>query len=139
MAELLPRTFISFDYDNNHDHKVLFAGQSKNSKTPFSIADWSSKEELPQTEWEKRIFSKIAKCDIMVVLVGKSTAGAIGVLKEIKMALAHNVPFFGVYVDGAHTGTSLPTGLSRNRVIEWTWDTISDAIEQVSKEGKNRR
>ncbi len=139
MANQLPRTFISFDYDNNHNHKVLFVGQSKNSKTPFNIADWSSKQELPQTEWERLISSKIAMCDIMVVLVGKSSAGAIGVIKEINMALAHNVPFFGVYVDDAHSGTALPIGLQRNRVVEWAWDTISNAIEQVSKEGKNRR
>ncbi len=139
MAYQLPKTFISFDYDYNHTHKLLFVGQAKNGNTPFNIADWSSKEELPQASWERLISSKIAMCDIMIVLVGKNAARATGVIKEINMALAHNVPFFGVYVDGAHSGTALPTGLARNRVIDWAWDTISNAITQVSKEGKNKR
>jgi hypothetical protein len=40
------RAFISFDFNHDSDQRVLFAGQSKHSKTPFSIQDWSSKEEL---------------------------------------------------------------------------------------------
>ena len=35
-----PRSFISFDFDHNETEKNLFVGQSKNSKTPFSIQDW---------------------------------------------------------------------------------------------------
>ncbi len=30
-----PRAFLSFDFDHNANEKLLFAGQSKNSKTPF--------------------------------------------------------------------------------------------------------
>lgn len=134
----IPRTFISFDYDNNSNHKVLFAGQAKNSKTPFSIADWSSKQELPQRTWEQQISAKISACNIMIVLVGKSAASATGVKKEIDMAIAHNVPYFGVYVDGANAYSSLPAGLQRGRVIDWDWQAIANAIHQVSREGKNR-
>ena len=36
-----PRAFISFDFDNNSTERVLFVGQTKNSKTPFKIEDWS--------------------------------------------------------------------------------------------------
>jgi len=36
-----PRAFISFDFDHNNNEKTLFAGQAKNSKTPFAIEDWS--------------------------------------------------------------------------------------------------
>ena len=32
-----PRSFISFDFDHNENDKTLFVGQSKNSKTPFTI------------------------------------------------------------------------------------------------------
>ena len=45
-----PRAFISFDFDNNRTEKTLFVGQIKNSKTPFSVEDWSSSEELPQDQ-----------------------------------------------------------------------------------------
>mgnify|MGYP003981204775 FL=1 len=106
-----PRSFISFDVDHNSDEKVLFAGQAKNSKTPFSIQDWSAKSSMPQSQWEDIVNEKINKCNLVIVLVGKYMASATGVVKEIKMAKDQNVPFFGVYVGGANTSSNLPTGL----------------------------
>jgi len=133
-----PRAFISFDYDHNSTDKVLFAGQAKNSRTPFSIQDWSSKSPLPQAQWEALIKEKINKCNFLVVLVGKSMSSASGVVKEIKMAKDQNVPVFGVYVDGAGTASTLPDGLQRNRTIAWDWAKIADAIDQMMGEGKNK-
>lgn len=132
-----PRAFISFDYDNNKTEKDLFAGQAKNSRTPFNIEDWSSKTHLPQREWERLINEKINKCNMLIVLVGKKTYTATGVEKEISFAKANNVPVFGVYVDGANTATTLPNGLQRNRTISWDWEKIADAVDQCMKEGKN--
>ncbi|MPL94166.1 hypothetical protein SDC9_40314 [bioreactor metagenome] len=133
-----PRAFISFDFDNNSGEKLYFAGQAKNSETPFNIEDWSSKTTLPQKEWEKTIEAKISKCNILIVLVGKKTSGATGVVKEIAFAKSQNVPIFGVYVGGANSTTSLPIGLQRNRTIDWEWETIANAIDQCMKEGKNK-
>jgi hypothetical protein len=133
-----PRAFISFDFDNNLIEKNLFVGQAKNSRTPFNIEDWSSKESLPQKEWEDLIKSKINKCNMLIVLVGKKAHTANGVVKEISFAKEQDVPIFGVYVGGADSTTILPTGLQRNRTIDWDWDDIADAIDQVMKEGKNK-
>ena len=134
-----PRAFISFDFDNNSDEKVLFAGQAKHSKTPFSIEDWSSKESLPQAQWRRLISEKIAKTNMLIVLVGKTTYNAAGVIEEIAMAKDSDVPVFGVFVGGPTTTTTLPTGLTSGRVIAWEWDTIASAIDQVMKEGKNSK
>ncbi len=133
-----PRAFISFDIDHDSTEKVLFAGQAKNSKTPFSIQDWSAKSSMPQSQWEAIVKGKINKCNMVIVLVGKYMASATGVVKEIKMADDQDVPTFGVYVGGANTSSNLPTGLSRGRVIKWDWEAIADAINQVMKEGKNK-
>lgn len=133
-----PRAFVSFDFDHNETQKILFIGQAKNSKTPFSIQDWSSKESLPQAQWEKLIKEKISKCNMVIVLVGKSMSTATGVAKEIGWAHGLDVPVFGVYVDGATTTSTLPNGLQRNRTITWNWDDIANAIKQVMKEGKNK-
>lgn len=133
-----PRVFISFDFDNNKAEKDLFAGQAKNSRTPFSIEDWSSKIHLPQKEWEKLINDKINKCNILIVLTGKKTYSATGVEKEIAFAKENNVPIFGVYVDGADASTTLPGGLYRSRTIAWEWDKIADWIDACMKEGKNK-
>lgn len=133
-----PRTFISFDYDHNETEKILFVGQSKLSKSPFNIEDWSSKSALPQKQWEEIVKEKINKCHILIVLVGKTMASATGVVKEIQMAKDKDVPIFGVYVDGADTSSNLPTGLARNRTIAWEWAKIASAIDQCMKEGKNK-
>lgn len=133
-----PRAFISFDFDHDETKKNLFVGQSKNSKTPFSIEDWSSKSSLPQSQWEALIKDKINKCNMLIVLVGKTMASASGVAKEIAMAKDQNVPVFGVYVDGANTSSNLPAGLQRNRTISWNWDSIANAVDQMMGEGKNK-
>ena len=132
-----PRAFISFDFDNNQEEKRFFAGQAKNSKTPFNIEDWSSKDHLPQNQWEKLINEKVRKCNLMIVLVGKKTANAKGVLKEIQFARNNNVPVFGVYVGGANNLSDLPIGLSRSRTITWVWESIARQIDQCMSEGKN--
>ena len=132
-----PRAFISFDYDHDLTSKNLFVGQIKNSRTPFSAQDWSSKEPLSQSTWEKQLKEKIGKCHLMIVLVGNSMGSATGVRKEITFATDQNVPFFGVYVDGAGTNSTLPTGLARNTTISWDWDKIANAVDQMMTEGKN--
>lgn len=132
-----PRAFISFDFDHNEIEKKLFVGQSKNSKTPFSIQDWSAKSAMPQSQWEAIIKDKINKCNMLIVLVGKTMASASGVIKEIQMAKDQNVPVFGVYVDGANSLSNLPAGLNRNRTINWNWDDIASAVKQMMGEGEN--
>jgi hypothetical protein len=133
-----PRAFISFDFDHNETEKNLFVGQAKNSRTPFSIEDWSSKSSLPQKQWEQLIADKIKKCNVLIVLVGKTMASATGVSKEISFAKTADVPVFGVYVGGANINSNLPDGLQRNRTISWEWDKIADMIDQAMQEGKNK-
>ncbi len=133
-----PRAFISFDFDHNETEKTLFAGQSKNSKTPFTIQDWSAKSSMPQSQWENIVKEKINKTNILIVLVGKYMTSATGAAKEIKMAKEQNVPVFGVYVGGANTMSNLPTGLPSSRTISWDWKKIAIFIDQVMYEGKNK-
>ena len=132
-----PRAFISFDFDHNETEKKLFVGQSKNSKTPFSIQDWSAKSSMPQSEWEDIVEKKIKSCNMVIVLVGKYMASSIGVKKEIKMAKNNNVPVYGVYVGGANSSSNLPDGLARSRVVSWKWENISNKIDEMMKQGKN--
>jgi len=133
-----PRAFVSFDYDHDDTQKVLFVGQAKNSKTPFSIQDWSAKSSMAQSTWEAIVKEKINKCNMVIVLSGKSMASATGVAKEIAMAKEQDVPVFGVYVNGANSSSNLPTGLQRNRTIAWDWGEIASAIDQMIGEGKNK-
>jgi hypothetical protein len=134
-----PRAYISFDFDHDEKWRNLFAGQAKtDSPTPFAVDDWSSKEPLGQSEWERITEQKIGRCNMVIVLVGRYMGSATGVNKEIAMAARQYTPVSGVYVDGANTMSTLPTGLARNRVIEWKWPNIAAAIKQMMSEGKNR-
>jgi hypothetical protein len=133
-----PRAFVSFDFDHNERERNLFAGQAKtDSPTPFTVQDWSSHSVLPQATWEEKMKEKINRTHICIVLVGRYMASAGGVAKEITMAKDQNVPVFGVYVDGANSSSTLPTGLSRGRTVSWHWDTIADMVDQAMTEGKN--
>ena len=133
-----PRAFLSFDYDHNQTQKNLFAGQCRDkSPTPFTAYDWSSKTPLPQAQWEAEMRKKINQTNMVVVLVGRSMGTATGVVKEIAMAKAQDVPVFGVYVDGAGAKSTLPTGLQRNRIVAWSWPTVAAAVRQMMNEGKN--
>ena len=133
-----PRAFVSFDYDHDDTQKVLFVGQAKNSKTPFTIQDWSAKSSMAQSKWEAIVKEKINKCNMVIVLSGKTMASATGVAKEIAMAKEQDVPVFGVYVDGANSSSNLASGLQRNRTIAWDWGKIASAINQMMGEGKNK-
>ena len=57
----------------------------------------------------------------------------------VGFAAARDVPYFGVYVNGAGTASTLPTGLARNRTIDWQWAKIADAIKQMLTESKNKK
>lgn len=133
-----PRAFISFDFDHNDLEKWLFVGQCKNSRTPFSVEDWSAKSAMPQNKWEEIVETKIKKCNMVIVLVGKNMASSTGVKKEIAMAKKNNIPIFGVYVDGASLNSNLPEGLARSRVVKWEWDKIADKIDEMMEQGKNK-
>lgn len=133
-----PRAFVSFDFDHDETSKILFVGQAKSdSPTPFTIHDWSSKTALPQSEWEDMIRVRMSRTNMCIVLVGRFMTTASGVVKEIAMAKALDVPVFGVYVDGAGTSSALPVGLQRNRAIIWRWNDIAAAVQQMMGEGKN--
>jgi hypothetical protein len=133
-----PRAFVSFDFDHNEVQKILFCGQGKkDSPTPFTVHDWSSKSALAEAKWEEVIAAKIKATNLVIVLVGKSMSSASGVAKEIAMAKTCNVPVFGVYVDGAGTASTLPAGLPRNRTVPWTWPNVAAGIDQCMTEGKN--
>jgi predicted alpha/beta hydrolase len=55
-----------------------------------------------------------------------------------QFAKAGNVAFFDVYVYDDGSSSTRPTGLARNRVINWQWAAIAAAIKQMMGEGKNK-
>src|SRR5258708_7388822 len=87
------RVFVSFDYDHDEGLKHLLIGQSKNSDSPFDLADWSIKEAISE-DWKKKARTRIKSTDAVAVICGQHTHTATGVSAQVKIAQDESVPYF---------------------------------------------
>jgi len=132
-----PKAFISFDYETNSNEKAQFLDVLKNANIQLVIDGCSSKPTLPDNQWNNVVSDKINYCNMLVVLVGKTTANIKGVANEIKAAREQGVPVFGVFIHGASSATALPQGLDSTRIVKPEGADIAAQIKKVMKEGKN--
>ena len=132
-----PIAFLSFDVRNNQRERDEFLRQLNESEIKLSVEDSSPRGELPVWDSHKLLQGNIGRSRMMIVLVGTSTGDSEGIAEEIELARNRNVPYFGVYVDGADESSELPSRLPRNRTIPWDWIRIERAIKQLLGEGKN--
>lgn len=119
------KVFVSFDFDNDKKLKEFVIGQSKNSDSPFEVADWSMKEAAPQRNWEDEAESRIKRSDLVMVMVGPKTHKAPGVLKEVEMARRNNIRIVQVigYKDGNYTAVP-----NAGRLYSWNWDNLKKLL-----------
>ena len=117
------RTFISFDYDNDSDLKVLLVGQAKNSDSPFEITDMSIKETI-NSNWKANARTRIKGCHVVIVICGQKTDTATGVSAELKITQEEKIPYF--FLNGRANKTCVkPKGaLSTDKIYNWTWDNL---------------
>jgi len=116
------KVFVSFDFHNDKAIKSFIMGQAKLENSPFEGADWSMKEAAPQFNWQEEAERRIKQCDIVIVMVGKKTYQAQGVLKEVAMARKHNVPVVQIvaYPD-LISPKFVPTA---GKLYRWNWDNL---------------
>lgn len=121
------RAFISFDYDNDWDARMLLAGQAKHPDSPFDFADASVKEHLTG-DWQEKVRRRMDNVDVLIVLCGTRTHQAPGVAAELQIAQRKNLPYFllGAYRDKQCTK---PIGaLQSDAIYRWEWDTLKTLI-----------
>lgn len=114
------KVFVSFDYDNDRHLKSTLIGQAKLPDSPFSIADFSLKETKPEGGWLSRAQSAIARCDVFIVLLGKNTHNAPGVLKEVKIAKGIGKKCFQLKPQRKNFGQVPDAG----DVVVWKWKNL---------------
>lgn len=117
-----PRVFVSFDFDNDQQLKHLLIGQTKRRNIPFSVVDGSLKEAAPEPRWKEAALREIQQCDMVVVLVGRQTYKAPGVLAEIAMARAEGKPIVQL-IGSRESGYTRVKGAGR--VLAWTKDNLT--------------
>jgi len=122
------RVFISFDYDHDSDLKNLLVGQARNEDSPFDIADWSVKEELPG-DWKEKVRERIRKVDVVTVICGEYTDSAPGVNAEVKITQEEQITYFLLW-GRSDKGCKKPrTAKDSDVIYRWTWDNLKRLIQ----------
>lgn len=120
------KVFVSFDFHNDSGIKNFVMGQAKLSTSHFWGADWSMKEAAPQHKWEDEAERRIQQCDIVLVMVGKQTHKAVGVLKEVEIARKHNKPIAQII---AYPDLVNPTAVpNAGRLYRWNWENLQTLL-----------
>ena len=119
------RVFVSFDFDNDKVLKDFIIGQSRLSDSPFEVTDQSLKESAPLSEWEKKARSAIKRSEIVLVMVGKNTYKASGVLKEVNIAREERIKIVQMigYRDGDYT--LVPNA---GTLYRWNWENLKKLL-----------
>lgn len=123
-----PRVFVSFDFDNDRHLKHLLIGQTKRQNLSFSVVDGSLKEAAPEPLWKEAALKEIRRCDLVVVLVGRHTHKASGVLAEIAMARAEGKPVVQL-IGSRDNGYTRVKGAGR--IIAWTHVNLAKLFGSV--------
>lgn len=119
------RVFVSFDFDNDRALKDLILGQAKLADSPFEVVDHSLKEAAPEHDWEKKANAAISRAEIVLVMVGKQTYQAHGVLKEVAMARKAGTKI--VQIIGYKNGEYTPVP-NAGRLYAWSWDNLKNLL-----------
>lgn len=119
------RVFVSFDFDNDQKLKNFILAQAKNADSPFEIENWSLNEPAPERTWKEKARQRIARADVVLIMVGPKTHKAPGVLAEVAIAKELEIPIRQVigYKD------SNPTAVTgAGRLYRWSWPTIKTLL-----------
>lgn len=116
------KVFLSFDFDNDLNLKNSFISQAKLPDSPFSINDFSLKEAHPNDEWISKAQSAIARCELSIVLLGKNTHTASGVLKEVRIAAGLSKERFQLKPQKKKR-TPIPDA---GEVMSWKWNNLRE-------------
>ena len=120
------RVFVSFDFDNDKTLKDFIIGQSKNPDSPFEVTDWSMKEAAPERNWEVEADQRIKRAEVVLVMIGRETYKAPGVLKEVAMARGHNKKI--VQIIGHKDGNYTPVQ-GAGQLYSWSWENLKKVLQ----------
>lgn len=120
------RVYVSFDYDHDNDLKNLLVGQARNDDSPFSVSDWSIKEET--ANWKDNARKRIRAVDQVVVICGQYTDTATGVGVEVKIAQEEKISYFLLEGRSDRACKKPTTAKSDDKMYKWTWDNLKKLI-----------
>jgi hypothetical protein len=119
------RVFVSFDFDNDQKLKTFILAQAKNSDSPFEIENWSLNEPAPQKTWKEMAAKRIARCDVVLVMVGPETHRSPGVLAEVALAADLSIPVRQVI---GYSDANPKAVAGAGRLYRWSWPTLKSLL-----------
>ncbi|MEK6328312.1 MAG: TIR domain-containing protein [Actinomycetota bacterium] len=125
MAQRKARVFVSFDFDNDAKLKAFIVGQAKLPDSPFEIENWSLNEPAPDRTWQQKARARIARSDVVLVMVGPKTHAAKGVLAEVAIANELRKPIRQIIGYKDSSPTPVP---GAGRLYRWSWSTVKTLL-----------
>ena len=125
MGKRKTRVFVSFDFDNDAKLKTFIIAQAKNPDSPFEIENWSLNEPAPDRTWQQKARQRIARADVVLVMVGPYTHRAKGVLAEVAIANQLGIPVRQVI---GYRDTNPTPVRGAGRLYRWSWPTIKTLL-----------
>lgn len=119
------RAFVSFDFDHDTKLATFIAAQAKNPDSPFEIENWSLKEAAPSRTWKAEAEERIARCDVVLVMVGPYTYRAPGILAEVGIANRRGILVRQVIGYKDANPTPVPNA---GRLYRWSWPTLKNLL-----------
>lgn len=116
--------FVAFAIEDERSRDFL-KGQSLQTRSPFEYIDMSVKEAY-DTEWKKRVRTRIRRSDGIIALVSKNSLNSSGQKWEIQCAQEEGKPIIGIWCR-KDDRTNI-AGLNTN---VWTWDNIKAFIDRL--------
>jgi len=116
--------FVAFAMEDKAQRDLL-KGQSLNTESPFEYVDMSVKEAY-DTEWKKKVRTRIKRSDGVIALVSENSLTSSGQKWEIQCAKEEKIPLRGIWVY-----TDDRTNLEGVNTKVWTWDNIAAFIDSL--------
>lgn len=116
--------FIAFAIEDERQRDFL-KGQSLNTESPFEYIDMSVKEAY-DSEWKKRVRTRIRRSDGVIALVSKNSPTSSGQKWEISCAKDEKKKILGIWAYKEDR-----TNLAGVNTVVWTWPAIERFIDSL--------
>jgi hypothetical protein len=116
--------FIAFAIEDERI-RDLIKGQSLHTDTDFEYVDMSVKEAY-DTEWKKKVRTRILRSDGVLAIVSRNSVGSSGQKWEIQCAKEEKKKLKGMWAYKEDR-----TNLEGVSTMVWTWDNLANWINSL--------
>lgn len=121
--------FFSYEFTKDKELYGSFFAQAK-KESDHTICDYSLDKVHPPADWKEEAEKRIARCSIVIIVVGQDTHNAPGVEVEKNIARRLDKPILQIQPQKQNYGGVNGAG----EIIPWKWDKIDAKIDELLKQ-----